>query len=187
MPRPGSPAQRQTSSVGIKSALSVVSIRVGSDVLPDEGVTNGEVEQVYRALGPSLMRLAWLLTSNRADAEDVLQSVFARYGRLECRPERPDAYLRAMVVNAVRDVYRARARTERVGAPADQVPAEADPEVVEVWDAVRRLPQDQREVLVLRYHDDLSTEEIAGVLDCPVGTVRSRLSRGLARLRREYR
>jgi RNA polymerase sigma-70 factor (sigma-E family) len=160
---------------------------VGSEVLPDRGVTTGEVESAYRELGPSLMRLGWLLTSNRTDAEDVLQNVFTRYGRLESRPERPDAYLRAMVVNAVRDLYRSRARDERFGQPVDDEPVEADPEMIEVWDAVQRLPQDQREVLVLRYHDDLSTEDIAEVLQCPVGTVRSRLSRGLARLRKEYR
>lgn len=160
---------------------------MGSEVLPDEGITNCDVERAYRALAPALMRLAWLLTSNRADAEDVLQNVFTRYGRLESPPERPDAYLRAMVVNAVRDVYRSRARAERFSEPAQHDPIALDPEVIEVWDAVQRLPQDQREVLVLRYHDDLSTDQIAEVLDCPVGTVRSRLSRGLARLRKEYR
>lgn len=160
---------------------------VGSEVLPDEGVTNGEVERAYRALAPALMRLAWLLTSSRADAEDVLHNVFARYGRLGSCPERPDAYLRTMVVNAVRDLYRTRARRGRLAEPPAGDPVQVDPEVVEIWDAVQRLPQDQREIVVLRYHDDLSTDEIAGILDCPVGTVRSRLSRGLARLRKEYR
>lgn len=160
---------------------------MGSGVLPDEGVTSGEVERAYRALAPSLMRLAWLLTSSRADAEDVLHDVFARYGRLGSRPERPDAYLRTMVVNAVRDLYRARARRGRLAEQSAGDPLRVDPEVVEVWDAVQRLPQDQREIVVLRYHDDLGTEEIAEILGCPVGTVRSRLSRGLARLREEYR
>jgi RNA polymerase sigma-70 factor (sigma-E family) len=160
---------------------------VGNEVLRGGPVTGGDVEMAYRALGPSLMRLAWLLTSCRADAEDVLQNVFARYGRLECRPARPDAYLRTMVVNSARDVYRSRARADRLVESVEDDPVEADPEVIEVWDAVQRLPRDQREVLVLRYHDDLSTEEVAEVLGCPVGTVRSRLSRGLARLRKEYR
>jgi RNA polymerase sigma factor (sigma-70 family) len=51
--------------------------------------------------------------------------------------------------------------------------------------ALRRLPLQQRAAVVLRYYNDLSQEEIARVLDCPVGTVKSQLSRGLARLRRE--
>ena len=160
---------------------------VDGEVLPDGEVVNRDVEEAYREFAPSLLRLAWLLTSSRPDAEDVLQSVFVRYGRIESRPLRPDAYLRAMVVNAVHDLHRSRARAERFGARAEPDHVEVDPEAIEVWDAVQRLPQEQREVLVLRYNDDLSTEEISEVLDCPVGTVRSRLSRGLARLRREYR
>ena len=51
--------------------------------------------------------------------------------------------------------------------------------------ALRRLPIHQRAAIVLRYYHDLSQEEIAHVLDCPVGTVKSQLSRGLARLRRD--
>jgi len=57
----------------------------------------------------------------------VLQNVVDRYGRLESRLERPDAYLRAMVVNAVRDVYRLRARAVRFAEPAEDDPVEVDP------------------------------------------------------------
>ncbi|MEM1332100.1 MAG: sigma-70 family RNA polymerase sigma factor [Actinomycetota bacterium] len=52
-------------------------------------------------------------------------------------------------------------------------------------DAVRRLPVDQRIVIALRYHQHLTDSEIAAHLDLPVGTVKSRLHRALARLREE--
>ena len=61
----------------------------------------------------------------------------------------------------------------------------ADAEVDELWDAIGRLEPDRRAVLVLRYYQDLSYEQIAAIVGCPIGTVRSRLNRGLAALREE--
>ncbi|HEX2039468.1 MAG TPA: sigma-70 family RNA polymerase sigma factor [Acidimicrobiales bacterium] len=55
----------------------------------------------------------------------------------------------------------------------------------ETWDVLRRLPYRQRAVLVLRYYEDLSEAEIADVLDCRPGTVKSAANRALARLREE--
>ena len=71
--------------------------------------------------------------------------------------------------------------TELVSNPVDV--AASDSMLV----ALRRLPVQQRAALVLRYYNDASHDDIARILDIPVGTVKSQLSRGLARLRREYR
>jgi RNA polymerase sigma factor (sigma-70 family) len=60
-----------------------------------------------------------------------------------------------------------------------------DPEIDETWEAVCRLPFRQRSVLALRFYSDLSEAEIARVLGCRPGTVKSSLSRGLAKLREE--
>jgi RNA polymerase sigma factor (sigma-70 family) len=54
-----------------------------------------------------------------------------------------------------------------------------------MWDAVERLPPTRRAVVVLRYWADLPHAEIADILGCPVATVRSRLHRALADLRKE--
>lgn len=142
---------------------------------------HAELKALYAQHKVSLLRLAWLLSGCREDAEDVVQSVFVRYSQLETTPDKPGAYLRSMVVNAVHDLERGRARSRRFAALPEGVGVSSD--VHELWDAVARLPQDQRDVVVLRYHDDLSHDEIAQVLGCPIGTVRSRLARGLAKLR----
>jgi RNA polymerase sigma factor (sigma-70 family) len=60
-----------------------------------------------------------------------------------------------------------------------------NPEIDEAWETLCRLPFRQRSVLVLRFYEDLSVEEIARVLGCRSGTVKSRLNRGLEKLRNE--
>ena len=55
----------------------------------------------------------------------------------------------------------------------------------ETWDAIQRLPPERRAVLVLRFYEDLAHEEIAQLLGCPVVTVRTRVHRALADLRKE--
>jgi RNA polymerase sigma factor (sigma-70 family) len=80
-----------------------------------------------------------------------------------------------------------RAYLERAGrAPAS--PGITAPDLGDrdaLWDALARLPQRQRAALVLRYYEDLSERQIADVLQAPVGTVKSLLSRGLNTLRNE--
>jgi DNA-directed RNA polymerase specialized sigma24 family protein len=60
-----------------------------------------------------------------------------------------------------------------------------DPVVDETWAAVCRLPERQRAALALRFYEDLPLAEIAGILDCRLGTVKSSIHRGLATLRDE--
>lgn len=88
-----------------------------------------------------------------------------------------------MVVNATRDHHR-RAKIERrvVHMPP---PPGVIPEVDEMIVLVRRLPERQRQALALRYYADLSVEQIAQLLNCPSGTVKSLLHRGIEALRRE--
>ncbi len=88
-----------------------------------------------------------------------------------------------MVVNATRDHHR-RVKIERrvihLAPPPDVIP-----EVDEMILLVRRLPERQRQALALRYYADLSVEQIAQLLNCPNGTVKSLLHRGIEALRRE--
>ena len=123
-----------------------------------------------------------MLTTDRARAEDIVHDVFVRFA---ARPLPQDApsYLRQMVVNSARDHYR-RVKVEHrfvhVVPPSDVIP-----EVDETIILVRRLPGRQRQALALRYYADLSVDQIAELLDCPSGTVKSLLHRGIEALRRE--
>jgi len=116
-------------------------------------------------------------------AEDLVQEAFVRLQASPTRPANPGGYLRTVLVNLCRDHLRreARARHRAVAVPLVQAP----PEVDETWAAVCRLPFRQRAAVVLRYYQDLPEAEIANLLDCRPGTVKSSLSRALAKLRKE--
>jgi RNA polymerase sigma-70 factor (sigma-E family) len=141
------------------------------------------------ARGPALLRLAYVLTGNRADAEDAVQDALARalprWERIRTVGD-PDAYVRRMVVNAHTSWWRKFRKRE---APVADVvpPASADrpphDERDAVWRACLALPEAQRVAVVLRYYEQLEYAEIAALTGVAEGSVRSRVSRGLAALR----
>ena len=150
-------------------------------------------EEFVQACSPRLFRTALLLTGqDRATAEDLLQLALERayrhWGRV-CRSGDPERYVRRILANAANDRWRrAVRRPERPldSRHADLVVADQADTVAErdfLIRALAGLPPRQRTVLVLRYYNDLSEAEIADVLGCSVGTVKSQASRGLARLR----
>lgn len=145
------------------------------------------------ARGPALLRLAYTLTGNRADAEDAVQEALARalprWERISA-VEDVDAYVRRMVVNGHTSAWR---KWRRRVSPAADVP---QPGVVggaddgvppderrALWLACQALPEAQRTAIVLRYYEQLEYAEIAAVTGAREGTVRSRVSRGLVVLR----
>lgn len=136
---------------------------------------------LYRQQYGPMVRLAYLLTGSNAVAEELVQDVFARLHRRWGRAEHPQAYLRTSVVNACRS-HRRRVLLER-RRPAEVRTAATD-EPDEIWDALASLPARQRAALVLRFYEDLPEADIARVLGCRPGTVKSLISRGLAQLRR---
>jgi len=140
------------------------------------------------ARGPALLRLATLLTGNRYDAEDVVQDalsrVYPRWARISSL-EDPDAYVRRMVVNGHTSLWRRFRRRESPVAEPLPVPVE-DPTSDDrdlLWHACRRLPEHERVAIVLRYWEQLEYAEIAALTGVREGTVRSRVSRGIATLR----
>ncbi|GAA4369894.1 SigE family RNA polymerase sigma factor [Nocardioides caricicola] len=148
------------------------------------------LEQLYAAHWRSLVRLSVLLVRDQGVAEEVVQDAFvavhARWARLR-DPGRALAYLRQTVVNRSRSALRHRAVVERHAATLrtvdspDSTPDSDRREVV--LDALRALPQRQREVLALRYYLDLSEADIADALGISRGAVKSHASRGAAALR----
>ncbi len=138
---------------------------------------------LYRSSYAPMVRLAYLLTGSSALAEEVVQDAFIRIrGRLGS-VETPVAYLRAAVVNGSRNHHR-HIEVERRLAPLAAAPEAVEDQIDELGDALAGLPERQRAVLVLRYYQGLSEVEIASLLGCRPGTVKSLAYRGLAGLRK---
>ena len=150
-----------------------------------------EFDEWVAARGPGLLRLAFVLTGNRADAEDAVQDALARalprWGHIRAVGD-PDAYVRRMVVNAHTSWWRRFRKRETPVAEAFGSAVDAGPGAEEkdrVWRACLALPEAQRVAVVLRYYEQLEYAEIAELLDVREGTVRSRVSRAMAALREE--
>jgi RNA polymerase sigma-70 factor (sigma-E family) len=155
------------------------------------------IGELYARHADAAVRLAYLLTGDRALAEDLAQDAFVRLaGRLvHLRdPGAFDAYLRTTIVNLSHSHFRRkkveRAYLDRVRSAPAPVGTDATgryEERQELWDALGRLSRRQRAAIVLRFYEDLPETEVAQVLGCAPGTVKSLVSRGLERLRTEIR
>ena len=137
-----------------------------------------QYDDVYAALWPRLVRTAYAVSGDLGVAEDAVQTAFAkayRSWRRISRLEAPEAYLRRMAVNEVLNDRRlARRRHEVTSAePPERRPVGGPDDRRsphdELWRAVTTLPPRQRAVLVLRYYEDLSEQQIAEVLGLPAG------------------
>jgi RNA polymerase sigma-70 factor (sigma-E family) len=135
------------------------------------------------------LRLAYLLTRDHAQAEDVVAEVFVKMARTRRVPDSPAAYLRRAVVNEVSSLWRRRAR-ERAYLQqqraetlvlGDFTPHADDQDVL--WRALETLPPRQRTAVVLRYYEDLPEREAARIMGVSVGTVKSTTARGLSHMR----
>ena len=137
---------------------------------------------LYRERYAPMVRLAYLLTGIQAIAEELVQDAFVSVHGAWARAESPSAYLRTAVVNACRSWGRRRS-LELLRKPAPPEPATLVAD--ELWDVLLTLPPRQRAAIVLRFYEDLPDEEIAVLLGCKVGTVRTAVFRGLEKLRVE--
>jgi RNA polymerase sigma-70 factor (sigma-E family) len=142
------------------------------------------------ARGSVLLRTALMLTGNRADAEDLMQAALAKtylaWGKINDRAAL-DAYVRRAMVNTHISWWRHRKLEE---FPTDELPDQAvadhsrESDLAEmVRRALDRLPQRMRAAVMLRYFEDMTEPEIAAVLGISLGTVKSTVSRAVARLR----
>ena len=151
-------------------------------------------EELYRRHIGDAVRLGVLLTGDPSTGQDAAHEAFLRAaGRVGAlrHPERFGGYLRTAVVRQVlmerRSLGRERSRQSRV-APPERVDDGGMLRVgqrVDLLAALSTLPARQRAAVVLRFFDDLPEAEIARVLRCRPGTVKSLVSRGLAALREE--
>ena len=152
----------------------------------------------FRQLGPALLLFARRWTNSPAEAEDIVQDAFVKVaGRLvHLRdPGAFDAYLRRTVVNLSRSYVR-RKMLERsflkresaaVARDAVRLPTSSLEDREVLWRALGRLSERQRAAIVLRFYEDLPEIQVAEILRCRPGTVKSLVSRGLKTLRHEMR
>jgi RNA polymerase sigma-70 factor (sigma-E family) len=139
---------------------------------------------------PALVRTAYLLTGDHGRAEDLVQTTLEkmhRHWRRIATMESPEGYARRVMTNlAISGSRRKRFReVSMVHAPEvgaeDGSQSRAEREVM--WQVLQQLPPRVRAVMVLRFFEDLSEADIARILECTPGTVKSQHSRGLAKLR----
>ncbi len=138
----------------------------------------------------ALLRLCALLSGDRGLAEDLVQDTFLRLRShiADLSPEEVLPYARRIAVNLWKNRQR-RLALERHVLPwlrAEPLPMISPEENEVLWSLIMQLPARQRACLVLRFYEDLTEREAAGVLGCSVGTVKSNTSRAIARLRREF-
>jgi RNA polymerase sigma-70 factor, ECF subfamily len=187
----------------------LIELRVGGLVLKRWITGRMLIEEPIAAAGApfgiehidSLYRYAIVLTGSRVEAEDLVQETYVRaieaFDRL-----RENSNLRGWLFTILRNLWFNELRKRRRGpqlveADADNHIAdglagsernaqqifESGEDVKRVRAAMQQLPSHFREILVLREFEELSYQEIAAVLDCPAGTVMSRLGRARAKLR----
>ena len=152
---------------------------------------DAEFTAYLEARQPALLRIAYLLTGNRHQAEDVLQTSLAKlylsWDKIRDH-EQVDAYLRRIMVNENNSLWRKGWKRREY---ATDVLPDAEPfhdeyddgRSAAVWAIVQTLPGRARAVLVLRYYEQLTEAETADALGISVGTVKSQTSKALASLR----
>lgn len=180
------------------SGVTGADVRSAGDAARAAGVTRRaspgpeEFEAFATARWAALCRYGFLLTGDRSEAQDLVQTAlaktFASLKRLR-DPGDLEGYVRRVMVNSHISLWRRHRGREHLGAAPDAdslEAAQAFERVVagaELWPLLAALPRRQRVTLVLRYFEDLTEAQVAGVMGCSVGTVKSQTHRALETLR----
>lgn len=174
--RPGQPV-----TGGMRATLDVPTAHAG----PRAGGV--DFDDFVATRSAALLRTAYLLTRDHALAEDLLQTALSKawfaWKRIDTHPE---AYVRRILVTTYASWWRRRWNGEQAHEtlPERAVDTSDDAETShDLWQAMAQLPRRQRAVVVLRYFEDLSVAETAAALEVSEGTVKSQLSKALAKLR----
>lgn len=150
---------------------------------------DADFQAFYESEGRRVRELAYFLVGDRDLAADLSQEAFLRTYRAwtRIRKSDPGPYVRRALVNLCKNSHRRRALEKRHWAEAPGESREAPQpnveDMVTVADALRALPPMRRAALILRYFEDMTDEQIAVVLDRPLGTVKSDIRRSLSQLR----
>lgn len=146
-----------------------------------------EFKTFYESEGRKVRELAMFLVGDSELASDLSQEAFLRafraWGRIRKRD--PGPYVRRALVNLCKNTYRRRALEGKQWAapPLPTSHASNVDEAVRITEALRELSPMRRAAVLLRYYEDMSDQEIAHVLDRPLGTVKSDIRRSLQQLK----
>ncbi len=161
---------------------------------PEENGAENVHEQaaaLYERYATDVLRVSYFYLGNREQAEDVTQDVFVRLmeNKPVLIPGSEKAWLLKVALNRCRDLWRS-SWHKRVLLGSKKLDLIPDSDRIDerlekeaLMQAVNALPAPEREVFLLFYYQGFSTEETAGILDVPEGTISSRLSRGRQKLR----
>ena len=148
------------------------------------------LEEFVTTRTPALIRLAYLLTGDQHAAEDLLQSALLKAARRwkHIRNENPDAYVRAAMYHEQINWWRRRGRRSEMAVEHTPETPSPDPSSntdlrLAMRQALLQLRPHHRAVVVLRYYEDMSEAQVAELLGCSIGTVRSRTHRAVTQLR----
>lgn len=149
-----------------------------------------EFDEFVVARSQALFRTAYLLVQDAGLAEDLVQTALTKAWFAWQRIEDPEAYVRRVMATTATSWWRRRwVRETPAEQPGLHTQAPADPhletlaEEQDLWNAIGHLPRRQRVVVVLRYIEDRTEGDVAGLLGCSVGTVKSQCAKALAKLR----
>lgn len=187
-----------------KSATAAVSENIQHEMVLLERIARQESDalaELYDRLAPTLYAMACRMLNNEAEAEDVLQDVFLRVWEkavsYDSRLGTPIAWLIALTRNRANDRLRSVTRRSRIlevlslddeashrtESPSPTSTAIARETVLAMQEALKRLPQDQRQAIEMAFLGGLSQSEIATQLNQPLGTIKARIRRGMLSLR----
>lgn len=150
------------------------------------------LEELYVAHAGDAYRLAYVLTGDRDDANDLVQEAFVRIAARFRHLRNQDSfgfYLRRALVNLARSEFRKRSleqrfvRTSQGPAPQTVMPDVATRDTL--FQALLRLPPRQRVALVLRFYEDMTEDQAAAILGTSARAVNALVARGLSRLRHQ--
>lgn len=155
------------------------------------GRAQGKMEVLgawFQAEYPSLLRFAYFVAGDAADAQDLVQEAFVKIWRAGARADEPGfrSYARKTILNVNRKRFR-RGRTERAAAVATRAaPIVEGPDLGgrdEMWNAILTLSARQRACIALRFYEDMSEREVAEALGTSVGSVKKHTDRAMQKLR----
>jgi RNA polymerase sigma-70 factor (sigma-E family) len=152
-------------------------------------VIDAEFADFVRANERSLLRLGWLLMADRHAAEDLVQTALEKTlpKWASIRQDDPMAYVHRVMLNTRTSWWRRHRGRESLTSDVSDRGVEDETEAFAERDrltiALRSLTAGQRKVVVLRHYEDMSEAQVAALLGCSIGTVKSQNARALARLR----